>query len=166
MIKYSNMEPRIEILNETRLIGKKMTMSFAINKTKELWQSFMPRRTEIKNSTGTELYSVELYPDKTFFNNFNPAKEFEKWAAIRVTNIEAIPDGMDGMVISEGKYAVFHYKGKASEAQGTYQYIFSKWIPNSIWDLDDRPHFAVMGEKYMGEHPDSEEELWIPIKKK
>ena len=68
--------------------------------------------------------------------------------------------------IPEGLYAVFLYKGKASEAPKTYQYIFGNWIPNSDHTLDDRPHFALMGKKYKNEDPNSEEELWIPIKKK
>lgn len=160
------MQPRIETLNETKLIGKKITMSFASNKTLELWQSFMPRRKEIKNIAGSELYSVELYNNPTFFRNFNPAAEFEKWAGMKVANFDDVPVGMSTLVIPEGQYAVFHYKGKPSEAQPTYQYIFADWIPNSGYELDNRPHFACMGEKYKGEDPQSEEDLWIPIKKK
>ena len=165
-MKLTIMEPRIEILKETRLIGKKMIMSFANNKTPELWQSFMQRRAEIEKSINPELYSIEVYNDKTFFNHFNPTKEFEKWAAIKVTKLDTIPDDMGKLVIPEGKYAVFCYKGKASEAQETYQYIYGNWIPNSEWVLDDRPHFALMGAKYKGEYIDSEEEIWIPIKPK
>jgi AraC family transcriptional regulator len=30
--------------------------------------------------------------------------------------------------------------------------------------LDQRPHVEVMGEKYKNNDPDSEEEIWIPIK--
>lgn len=159
------MEPQIETLQKLKLIGKKVNTSFTGNRTRELWQSFMPRRAEIENAIGSELYSVEIYNDTGFFKNFNPAKEFEKWAAVKVSDFNALPDEMDTLVIPEGLYAVFHYKGKPSEARATYQYIYANWIPNSEYDLDDRPHFAIMGEKYKGEDPDSEEELWIPIKK-
>lgn len=37
----------------------------------------------------------------------------------------------------------------------------------NLWSfaLDDHPHFEVMGDKYLGhEIPNSEEEVWIPIK--
>lgn len=160
------MEPRIEKIQELKLIGKKIRMSFAGNKTRELWQGFMPKRVEIQNTTGPELYSVEIYNNTGFFRNFNPTNEFEKWAAVKVGDFSVIPDEMDSLVIPEGYYAVFYYKGKPSEAQATYQYIYSNWIPNSEYELDNRPHFALMGAKYKGEDPDSEEELWIPIKKK
>lgn len=160
------MEPRIESLHELKLIGKKVMMSFAGNRTQELWQSFMPRRSEIKNVISTELYSVEIYNDTAFFRNFDPGKVFEKWAAVKVDQFDKIPEGMDLLVIPEGLYAAFPYKGKPSEAKDTYQYIYGKWLPASEFDLDNRPHFALMGEKYKGEDPDSEEEIWIPVKKK
>ncbi len=159
------MEPRIEKIEETKLIGNKTKMSFVNNKTMELWQSFMPKRKEVTNPLGTELYSVELYNDRMFFKNFDPTKEFEKWAAIKVSEFDNVPNGLETLIIPKGEYAVFHYKGKPSEAQGTYQYIYGQWIPNSEYELDDRPHFALMGEKYKGEDPESEEEFWIPIRK-
>jgi AraC family transcriptional regulator len=160
------MTPAIKKLEETRLIGTSVRMSFANNKTKVLWQNFMQRRKEIVNSVGTELYSIELYNDLSFFKNFSPLKEFEKWAAVKVTDFNFIPESMNTLTIPSGEYAVFHYKGKPSEAQATYQFIYGQWLPNSEYQLDDRPHFALMGENYKGEHPDSEEEFWIPIKKK
>ena len=162
-IKDQQMEPKIETVEETRLVGKKAVMSFARNKTKELWQSFMPEQAEINNTIGSALYSVELYNDTEFFKNFDPAKEFEKWAAIRVKDFNSIPDGMDTLVIPKGQYAVFHYKGKPSEAQETFQYIYGEWLPRSGYRLDDRPHFALMDEKYKGEDPESEETFWIPV---
>lgn len=166
MTKISNMEPKITMINEIRLIGKKIRMSFADNKTVELWQSFSPRRKEIKNVLSTDLFSVDIYNDTGFFRNFDPFKEFEKWAAVEVKDFETIPDKMDRLVIPEGKYAVFHYKGKPGEAQNTFEYIYGVWLPDSEYEMDDRPYFALMGEKYKGEDTDSEEDFWIPIKNK
>lgn len=157
------MNPRIETLTEKKLLGNKTQMSLANNKTRELWQSFMPKRREISQVKGTELYSVERYPGTAFFQNFNPMAEFEKWAAVEVESFDSIPAGMESLIIPSGQYAVFHYKGKPSQAQATYQYIFSQWLPGSAYSLDNRPHFALMGEKYKGEHEDSEEEFWIPV---
>lgn len=159
------MKPRIEKTQATKLIGNKIRMSFVNNETGKLWQKFMPKRKAIINLVGTELYSVELY-DIHFFKNFDPSKEFEKWAAVKVSDFENVPTDMDTLVIPSGEYAVFHYKGKPSEAQATYQYIYSQWLPNSGYELDNRPHFALMGEKYKGEHPESEEEFWIPVREK
>lgn len=32
--------------------------------------------------------------------------------------------------------------------------------------MDDYLYLAIMGEMYKGENPDSEEDFWVPIKKK
>jgi AraC family transcriptional regulator len=160
------MKPTIKNLEEIKVIGNNSKMSFANNKTVVLWQNYMQRRNEIKNSIGTDLYSVEVYNDTGFFKSFNPMKKFEKWAAIRVSDFDIVPENMNKLTIPSGKYAVFHYKGKPSEAQATYQFIYGQWLPNSEYVLDNRPHFALMGENYKGKHPNSEEELWIPIKRK
>jgi AraC family transcriptional regulator len=159
------MQPKIEVLKEKRLMGKRIQMSFSDNKTFELWQSFMPRRKEIANNIGLELYSVEIYQPH-FFDNFDPTAIFEKWATIEVKDFSAIPAGLEQLLVPSGLYAVFIHKGPASDGPKTYQYIFGTWLPNSGFLLDNRPHFALMGEKYKNNDPSSEEELWIPIKPK
>lgn len=157
-----NKELRVETLQETKLIGKRSFMSFSQNKTKELWQGFMPQKGNIKNTTDSDLYSVEVF-DIDFFKIFNPANLFEKWAAVKVKNFDSVPEGMETLTIPKGLYAVFLYKGKASDASPIYEYIFNTWLPDSDYHLDNRPHFALMGKKYRNEDPESEEELWIPI---
>jgi len=159
------MVPRIEILAEKKLVGKRIKMSFSHNKTVDLWRSFMPRRKEICNKIGSELYSLEVY-DPLFFDKFNPEKEFYKWAAIEVKNFYTVPEEMETITLPCGLYAVFIHKGPASAGPKTYEYIFRTWLPGSDFLLDNRPHFAVMGEKYKKEDADSEEEVWIPIKSK
>jgi AraC family transcriptional regulator len=158
------LEPRIEILPEKKFVGKRIKMSFSNNQTHELWKSFMPSRREIKNNIGSDLYSVEVY-EPLYFKNFNPEKEFDKWAVVEVTDFETVPEDMETLISPRGLYAVFLHKGAASKGPETYQYIFGTWLPASDFLLDNRPHFAVMGEKYKNDDPDSEEEVWIPVKK-
>ena len=162
-VSSKTIKPRIETLPGTKLVGKRIKMSLARNKTRELWQGFMPHRAEIPNVIGSELYSVEVYDNPKVFESFSASIEFEKWAAVKVSGFEAIPGGMERLVLPQGLYAVFNYKGKGSEVAKTYRYILGTWLPSSGYHLDDRPHFAVMGEKYKNEDPNSEEELWVPI---
>lgn len=160
-----NDEPRLELLPEKILIGRKTRMSFAENRTRELWQSFMPRRKEIPNVVNTYLYSVEQY-DPYFFDSFDPGAEFIKWAAVEVSDADHVPDNMEVLVLPSGLYVVFIHRGTASKGVETYEYIFRTWLPASAYALDDRPHFALMGDKYRPEDPDSEEEIWIPVRPK
>lgn len=161
--KSKFMHLRLETLTEKKLVGKRIKMSFAGNKTFELWRAFMPRRREIENAVGAELYSVEIY-DPGFHSPFDPQREFEKWAAVEVADFTRVPDRMESLTIPEGLYAVFLHRGPAREGERTYRYIFENWLPGSGFSLDDRPHFAVMGEKYKPDAADSEEEIWIPVK--
>lgn len=157
------MKPRIEKIISKRLIGKRMQMSLSANKTGDLWQNFMQRRTEIKNSIGNDLYSIQVY-DPMYFVDFNPDAEFEKWAAVEVSDFDKIPPEMESCGLPGGLYAVFLHKGAASTGPKTFQYIFETWLPDSGFILDNRPHFEILGEKYKNEDPDSEEEIWIPVK--
>ena len=159
------MNPIIETLTEKKLIGKRLPMSLSVNKTKELWQSFMSQWNEIKNSIGNALYSIQVY-DPLYFVNFNPNTEFEKWATIEVTDFYSVPEEMETFILPSGLYAVFLHKGAASEGPKTFQHIYGTWLPNSEYSLDDTPHFEKLGDKYKNDDPNSEEEIWIPIKLK
>lgn len=139
-------------------------MSFANNKTGDLWRTFHPRQQEIKNQLDKNRYSMQIYPEN-FFNAFNPTVEFVKWAAVEVSDFNSIPADMEPIAI-EGLYAVFLYKGAASQGREFFQYIFGTWLPQSEFLLDNRHHFEILGEKYKNEDPASEEEVWIPIKPK
>ncbi|SNR82612.1 GyrI-like domain-containing protein [Flavobacterium sp. ov086] len=159
------MEAQIKIFTEKKLLGKHIEMSFIENKTFQLWNSFMPRRKEIKNVLNSNLYSLEVFP-VGHFDNFEASNTFQKWAAVEVSDFDIIPKDMETLIISTGLYAVFIHKGPASEGHKTYHSIFVEWLPNSDYTIDERPHFAVMDEKHKKDDPDSEEEIWIPIKNK
>lgn len=158
------MQPTVKTIPSKKLIGLHLQMSLANNKTGDLWKSFMPRRKEIKTPFTNQLFSLQVY-DEEYFKVFNPTKEFTKCALIEVENFEDVPDGMSTFVLPEGMYAVFHYKGLNTEIS-IFQYIFGEWLPQSAYVLDHRPHFEILGEKYKNACPDSEEEIWIPIKLK
>lgn len=157
------MLPIIKTLTEKKLVGHFIEMSFIENKTFQLWNGFMPNRKEIKNAIDANLYSLEVYAEN-HFDNFDPNDSFQKWAAVEVSDYSTIPEGMETLIVPTGLYAVFLHSGPLAEAHKTYHYIFTEWLPNSEYTVDDRPHFAVMNEKYKKDDPTSEEEIWIPIK--
>jgi len=158
------MNPRIETSNEKKLVGNRLTMSFADYKIGELWRSFMSRKKEIINNLNNDLISMAVYKPK-YFSDFKPASEFEKWATIEVVDFNNVPNNMDTFILPGGLYAVFDYKGSNTD-NSIFQYIFGTWLPGSDYALDDRPHFEILGEKYKNNDPASEEEIWIPIKLK
>ena len=138
-------------------------MSMAHNQVQALWQQFMPRRQEIPEKIEGQYYSINVYSENFQMKDFTPQTEFERWAAIAVTEVVELPNGMDTITLS-GKYAVFQHKGPASTFPKTLQYIHGVWLPASEYELDDRPHFEILGEGYVPTDPNAEEEVWIPIK--
>lgn len=158
------MNTRIEQLNEKKIVGIRLTMSLTNNKTGELWKEFMARRSEITNNLTNDLLSMQVYKS-TYFADFKPTNEFEKWATVEVADFDNVPIQMEMFVLTRGLYAVFDYKGLSTD-NSIFQYIFGTWLPHLDYLLDDRPHFEVLSEKYKNGDPASEEEIWIPIKTK
>ena len=155
------MTPRIIKLEEKKLIGQKIKMSLIENKTGLLWGKFVPRLKEILNKVTDDKISMQIYPPM-YHKQFQPNIEFEKWATVEVMDFENIPNGMKSFLLKGGLYAVFDYKGSSSDSS-VFEYIFSEWLPKSVFEVDDRPHFEILGIRYRDNDPNSEEEIWIPI---
>ncbi|WP_420574109.1 GyrI-like domain-containing protein [Kordia sp.] len=155
--------PIIQTFPQKKLVGKSARMSLIQNSTPILWKSFMQQRKSIENSVGTDLYSIQVYDEVSYFKNFNPQTEFTKLAMTEVSSFENIPETMETLTIASGLYAVFNYKGLPQNFSHMANYIFGEWLPNSEYELDNRPHFEVLGDKYIPNSEDSQEEVWIPI---
>ncbi len=159
------MDFRIKNIEQRQFAGCRMKMSFSKDRTFELWNGFMKQRMRIQSGLGPDLFSIQVYPHR-FFDNFNPNLEFEKWATMEVTEVVEIPGDMHLFVLSAGLYAVFIYHGLPSESAETFKYILGEWMAQSEYELDDRPHFEILGEKFKFNSPSSEEEIWIPVRSK
>ncbi len=154
---------RTETSRDMKIVGLRQTMSLVNNSTGELFRSFVQRKNEIQNRTNTDLLCVQNYPEG-YYRVFNPATPFEKWAGAEVTSFDSIPEGMETAIIPSGLYAVFLFKGTLDGAGPFFQNIFMNWFPTSGYELDLRPHFDVLGSKYKNNDPESEEEIWIPVR--
>ncbi len=110
---------------------------------------------------------MQIYPKGLKMEDFKPNTEFSAWAAIEVKKLGDIQIGMQSHLIKGGLYAVFLHKGTADTFHKTSEFICQHWIPNSKYTLDEREHFEILTEKYLGpNNPQSEEDVWIPIKTK
>lgn len=157
--------PRIVSMPAKKIIGMKATTSISDYAAPRLWPQFKPRKKEIGNLINKEDYSIQLYKKVFSFSEFTSQTEFEYWVGAEVSDTSVVPDGMEVLEIPEGKYAVFIHKGPVTEFRKTLHHIYQEWLPDSGYELEHRPHFEILGEKYLGvHHPDSEEEVWVPIK--
>lgn len=154
---------RIEELPPITLVGKSLSVTLLESRIQELWKYFSIARKEIQHIKGTASYAVEEYPGLNFFEIINPYRHFKRWAAVEVSKVEELPQGLNQLDMPAGKYAVFSFTGSAKEAQGAFRYIYQTWLKESPYQLADRPHFAKMEEGYDPSNFNAQEEFWIPI---
>jgi AraC family transcriptional regulator len=160
---FLNLDPIIKTFPTTKFIGKSLSFTYADYRAFELWRSFMTRRKEIQNSMGTNLFNIQVNPENF---DFHPNTTFVKWAAVQVSSFDSIPDDMHALEVEGGLYAVFQYKGNQQDAATFFNLIYTVWLPTSAYEIENRPQFEILGEKYKNNDPNSEEEIWIPIKLK
>lgn len=157
------MNPTITTFPTKKFIGNNMIFTYSTYRIFELWNSFMKRRNEIKNQKGTDYFNIQINPENF---DFNPNTSFVKWAAVEVLDFKNIPDGMESLEIQEGLYAIFHYVGSNQNAADFFNKIYTEWLPNSEFEFDNRPQFEILGTKYKNDDATSEEDIYIPIKRK
>ncbi|MDO1500589.1 GyrI-like domain-containing protein [Winogradskyella maritima] len=152
----------IQTISEKRLVGMKTRTAMRPEAIGKLWGSFMPQLKTIKARNSDELIALQDYSTS---NPENPTTEFDMWALAEVDSFENQPEGLSNYRIPEGDYAIFLLKGTGVEK--LMNYVMGEWLPASNFQLDtSRPHFQVMGKAYKNNHPDSEEDFYIPVKLK
>ncbi|PCJ66312.1 MAG: GyrI-like domain-containing protein [Bacteroidetes bacterium] len=143
-----------------------LPMTMANNQIFKLWSSFMPRRKEITNAISSDLFAMQDYDSSVAYENIQAQTLFTAWAAVEVSDLEVIPDGMEDIILEPSTYVVFLLKGQQKELQHLMQHIYTEWLPNSKYQADTRVMFQVMGPKYKNNDLSSEEEVWVPVKLK
>lgn len=160
-----SLEPTIELVSPKKLIGVGEQMSLSDDATPRLWQTLMPRHREIRNRVSSDLISMRVYgrPGMTVDRMSAPETCFEKWAAVEVSDHDAVPDGMRAYSLGGGLYANFVHQGPASRFADTMRSIFGTWLPASAYRLDDREYFEVLGEDWNPLDEQGRESIFIPI---
>ncbi|MEQ9304452.1 MAG: GyrI-like domain-containing protein [Marinoscillum sp.] len=160
-------DPEIREASEMLLVGMSVQTTQSTDNPLPLWQQFMPQIKTISDHIENVYYSVQIFPEHLSFQEFTPDTEFQKWAAVQVTTKHTPADGMKLLTVPSGKYAIFTHHGRSSTIYKTMQYIFGMWLPNSAYQLDNRPQLSIMDKDYFGpDHQDSKEEIWIPVSRK
>lgn len=156
--------PEIKTIPAKKIIGISTITSIANDTTPAMWKQFMPRRNEITNNISNEFISMQVFDDSIPFSDFDANTQFVNWAGVEVSDFSNIPQGMKSHTIQGGKYAVYLHKGDFKKYFETRHYIMDTWVPQNGYQLDDREYFEILGERYKNGSPNSEEEVWIPVK--
>lgn len=147
------------------LVGHRMMVTAATDNPVLLWRPFKMKLKEIGNVQTDRFYSVQTFEGEDL-SRFDANTEFTKWAAVEVSEVGNIPEGMEVIRIPKGLYATLVHYGTAAEFQKTTDFIYRHWLPESKYDLDDRPHLTIMPSDHRPDDPNAAELVCVPVKPK
>ena len=84
---------------------------------------------------------------------------------IEVDSFENMVSYFIKKVIPGGRYVVFTHHGCFKTLPQTINYIWGTWLLSTKEEIDSRETFEVLDERFLGyDHPDSELDLYIPLR--
>jgi AraC family transcriptional regulator len=161
------MHPKIVKKEAIKVIGM---MYYGDNKNWEIpkiWEEFLPMMKNIPNVLPVhEAFGLCFYTEM-----FKQTGLFYYLAGVPVSSLEEIPLELVGKTLPASEYAVFTHKGqifgKTNTIRDTYAYAYGTWLPSSPY-VNPYPYdFEYYSERFTGnENPDSELDIYIPIKRR
>ena len=153
------MEPKFVSLPAFDVVGTAYTGNNANQEIAQMWEhEFNPRWKEIKHAINTEVcYGVCLMPSDL------PQGHFRYLAAVEVSKVEAVPQGMEVEHIPACKYAVFEHRGALDKLGQTYQHIYEEWLPKSGLKRAPGPDLEYYNSDFKDFSPDSILYLYVPV---
>jgi len=150
------MDPRIVSWPAFRVVGLKYRGKNEKNEIPQLWQSIGPRVGEIKNIADDHVaYGISANMDES-------TGEFDYIAGSEVSTAKEIPEGMFCFEVPDAKYAVF--STTLPKIGETFHNAYHTWLPESGYQATGGPELEVYDERFDPQDPDSEFDLYIPVK--
>jgi AraC family transcriptional regulator len=126
-----SLEPEIYDQPEMHVVGMR-TRFFGIDSEKNnmarklprLWASFLPRMEEVAHRIPEGGYGV-------IQQTAARADELEYWAAVPVSQVDALPSGLMSLRVPPSRYARFAHRGLVANVNMTVNYIYSSWLLRS-----------------------------------
>ncbi len=158
-----SLEPEIISQKPMRLVGLK-TCFYSVDSEKNnigsklpaLWDDFLQRMSEIKNTVAGKCYGVvQQISDNT--------EQLNYYVAIEVNAIDHLPVGMVVIDIALSNYACFSHYGEVKYIDNTVNYVYSSWLLNSGKRHSGAPDLEIYDNDY---HPKSDKSVMyyaIPI---
>jgi AraC family transcriptional regulator len=158
--------PKIVVLPEIKVAGLRGETTLRDNKLRALWEQANAVFTQIPNRipNGRGFGICEACLNNTLYT-MNDDVMFSEVAGVEVSSFDGLPEYFVSKTIPGGRYAVFTHHGTLRALPQTFDYIWGTWFLTTKEEMDRREDFEVYNNKFLGyDHPDSEVDLYIPIK--
>lgn len=159
-MKVPILEPEIKEIDEFYLIGMRYSGEDMQQGIPALWVKFSQRMGEIPGVIDSvSAYGVSVMPEEA-----TGPEDFEYTAAMKVSSLDEIPEGMVGVTIPTGRYAIFTHEGSMEKLQQTYGFIYGVWAKSGDYTIRDAPEFEVYGPEFNAQGgDDSKFKIYVPI---
>lgn len=121
-----------------------------------LWGAFLERLSDIPNKVPGVCYGVVQQEQAD-------SERLEYHAAIEVTSVGCLPEGLVSVEVPAGHYARFEHRGPASRIDHTVSYAYASWLAQSGRRHTYAPDLEIYGERYHPTNEDSVMHYAIPI---
>ncbi len=118
-------QPAMHVVGmRTRYFGVDSEKNNIAEKLPQLWLAFLPHLESVPNRIPGGCYGVvSQAPER--------ADELEYWAAVPVTHVDSLPNGLLSLYIPAARYARFAHRGLVANVNMTVNYIYSSWLLRS-----------------------------------
>jgi AraC family transcriptional regulator len=151
------MEPQIVSKEAFKVVGLYYRGKNENSEIPQMWGTFMSRAGEVKH--------MVQFPNAAYGvcdNMDHETGEFDYVAAFEVSQVEDVPEGMVGLEIPGGTYAVFTCT--LPTLGETFDHVYQVWLPKSGYQRACGPEFELYDEQFSTDEPDSPMYIYIPVK--
>ena len=124
-----------------------------------LWPKFVPRMHEIANANEPRVsYGVMRHEE-------GPVMVLHYLAGVSVSAADALPTGMQSLLLPAGSYAVFSYP--LSGLSKGFREIFERLLPSSDYaQISGQPYFERYDASFDPGNPASAVEIHLPVRRR
>jgi AraC family transcriptional regulator len=158
-----SLAPEIQAQRHMTLVGLR-TCFFSVDSEKNniaeqlppLWNAFLQRVSEIQHRVAGLSYGVVR-------QEHEDSERLEYHAAVEVTELATLPNGMVSLEVPSATYAAFAHRGEVKGIDHTVNYIYSTWLVQSGKHHTYGPDLELYGAQYHPTSGDSIIHYAIPI---
>ncbi len=119
------------------------------------WQKFQPYLDGIRNRTDDSAYGI--CADCDHHSGFNYI------CAVKISEPENLNPNLTVFQVPKQKYAVFTHPGHISNIGCTWNSIYSKWQPNSNYEILNTLSFEFYDQHYNTNSGQGDVQIWVPV---
>lgn len=151
------MEPRIVHRGESLVVGIEYVGKSDGDEIPRIWNHLISGLSRISNRINPSIYyCVSRY--------FRDSDDRSHLACVEVSSLDNVPEGMSGLTVPAGRYAVFTHKGELTELHATYRSIYETWLPKAGLEPTSLLDFQYYDHRFGSDPNSSVLDIYVQLK--